>query len=199
MHILYRGAEAILYRKDDKLVKERIRKSYRLPQLDIEIRKRRTRQEAKLLLAARRAGIKTPRVFEAEGDKLEMEFIEGKKLKDDLNDMEKKRRQEIAKKIGLILARLHETGIVHGDLTTSNMLLKDSELFLVDFGLGKFSNKIEEQAVDLYLLYEAMRSVHFKIFDEMWKIILKIYSQNYTNAQRVLKRFEEISKRRRYA
>jgi Kae1-associated kinase Bud32 len=82
------------------------------------------------------------------------------------------------------------------------MILKEVEgkarLFVIDLGLGKYSQKVEDQAVDLYLLYEALKAAHFKYLNAAWQKILKSYRQHYTQASDVLKRLEKIEKRRRY-
>jgi TP53 regulating kinase-like protein len=64
--------------------------------------------------------------------------------------------------IGVVLARMHDLDIVHGDLTTSNMILKAStlEIFIIDFGLGMLKPTIEDKGVDLYVLERAFLSTH---------------------------------------
>jgi TP53 regulating kinase-like protein len=200
--VVARGAEAVLYLEKQKgktiLVKERIKKGYRIPALDEKIRTKRTRREAKLLSRAARAGIPVPKVLDSENEKIRMDFIEGRTVKDSLNDLPEKDRVWVCQRIGEMASFLHRNGMVHGDLTTSNMILKDKKLYLIDFGLGSFSQKVEDQAVDLFLLYEALKAAHYKYLNESWQNILKIYKQNYSNAPEVLKRFEKISLRRRY-
>ncbi len=214
--IIARGAEAVLSADSLEgrkvLVKDRIKKGYRLPELDSRIRKIRTRGEHRLLDRARRAMVFTPRVFRIEESRLIMEFIEGERVKDVLNTKPKNERFRIYELIGEAVARLHSAGIIHGDLTTSNMILKrqstdsadsgfqtsDYELYIIDFGLGKSSQRIEDQAVDLFLLYEALKSAHFKYLNESWQYILKTYKRNYSNSAQVLRRLEKIEKRRRY-
>ncbi len=202
MRVVQRGAEAVLFLKEqegeDVLVKERIKKSYRIPELDKRIRSQRTRGEAKLLGMARRIGVDTPRTLGIEESSIIMEWVNGKRIKDHLNEMPKKERLDLYRLIGKTVGRLHEGGIIHGDLTTSNMILKESVLFLIDFGLGKFSKKIEDQAVDLYVLYEALRSTHFILLEEAWTNVLKAYNQKYSNARQVLGRLKKIESRRRY-
>jgi TP53 regulating kinase-like protein len=196
--IIQRGAEAIIYLRQGKVVKERIPKGYRIPELDRKIRKGRTRGEHKLMERARNEGVKVP-VTGIEGDfSLVMDRLEGDRLKDLLNSMERKERTEVCGKIGKMVAELHSGGIMHGDLTTSNMILSNGEVYLIDFGLGKFSEKVEDQAVDLFLLYEALKSTHFLFLEECWKGILKSYSRGYGRAKEVAKRIEKIKKRRRY-
>lgn len=200
--VVARGAEAVLYLEKQKwetiLVKERIKKGYRIRMLDGKIRTKRTRREAKLLSRAARVGILVPKVLGLENEKIRMDFIEGKTVKDSLNDLPEKERVWVCERIGEMASFLHRNGMVHGDLTTSNMIIKDKKLYLIDFGLGKFSQKVEDHAVDLFLLYEALKAAHYKYLNESWQNILKIYKQNYSNAPEVLKRFEKISLRRRY-
>ncbi len=198
MKEIARGAEAVLFRKDDRLIKDRIKKGYRVPELDKRIRRLRTRGEERLLDRAQRAGVNTPRVLDSGESELVMEFVEGERIKDCFNSYTKSKRELVCKLIGEAVAKLHSAGIVHGDLTTSNMILKDNNLFLIDFGLGRMSERIEDQAVDLFLLFEALKSTHFEYLNEAWQYILKVYRQNYNRAGEVLKRIERIEKRRRY-
>ena len=198
--IIQRGAEAILYLRDGELVKERIPKGYRIPQLDVKIRKQRTRAEAKLMKRARTSGVNVPRVRN-EGDySLVMDYINGKKLKDALNTMDTEARRKTCEEVGALIAGLHIAGIIHGDLTTSNMILSgsDSRVYLIDFGLGKFSLSAEDRAVDLFLLYEALKSTHFIVLDECWGSVLAAYADCFTASKDVLARMETIKKRRRY-
>jgi Kae1-associated kinase Bud32 len=95
-----------------------------------------------------------------------------------------------------MVAGMHSADIVHGDLTTSNMILKDGELHLIDFGLGKLSHKVEDKATDLFLLWEAVRSTHFEISEKVWKTIINTYIQLYENARAVSSRLEQIERRR---
>ena len=196
--IIQRGAEAILYLRDGKLIKERISKGYRIPELDRKIRKQRTKGEAKLMEISRGRGLPIPGVRIEEDFRIVMDYIKGEKLKDILNEMGEEQRNSVCGEMGEMIAHLHSSGIIHGDLTTSNMILSDGRVFLVDFGLGKFSEKIEDQAVDLFLLYEALKSTHFRVLEKSWERVLKSYGQNYPSAAEVLKRIEKIKKRRRY-
>jgi TP53 regulating kinase-like protein len=205
-----RGAEAVLYLEQSKeeseqkrvLVKDRIKKGYRLPELDGRIRRQRTRHEYGLLERARRAGVDVPRALGVGEYKLVLEFIDGDKVKDAFNDMDESAHERVAGLIGETLGKLHSANIMHGDFTTSNMILKrvdgKERLYTIDLGLGKFTQKFEDQAVDLYLLYEAIKAAHFKYLNEAWQKILKSYGQHYTQARAVMKRLEKIEKRRRY-
>ncbi|MEM5813234.1 MAG: KEOPS complex kinase/ATPase Bud32 [Candidatus Aenigmatarchaeota archaeon] len=197
--ILQRGAEAIIYLENENIVvKDRIKKSYRIKEIDEKLRRIRTKREAKLLKVARDLGVRTPKVISAEEYKIKMEFIYGKKLKDVLQNLSKEKIEEIFKIIANYIALLHSKDIIHGDLTTSNFILKDDEIYLIDFGLGFYSSRIEDKATDLYLLYQSIKSAHFNILNEAWNIILKKYIESYEKAELVIKRLGEIEKRGRY-
>lgn len=226
MQIIKRGAEAVLYidsLNDEKvLVKERIKKGYRIPVLDEKIRLGRTKSEEKLIRTASRVGVSAPRIFNVSDFKIIMQWLDGKTLKDCLNEKTDEERIKICSLVGENIGKLHEAGIIHGDLTTSNMIAQGASdatashapyrtipkkkntnhyaanLFFIDFGLGKFSKKIEDQAVDLFLLYEALKAAHYNYLNESWQNILKTYKQTYSNADKVLRRLKEIEKRRRY-
>jgi Kae1-associated kinase Bud32 len=200
MKIIKRGAEAILYLDNSHLVKERVKKNYRLTQIDEKLRKLRTRKEARLLSEARRCGVETPNVVSVnEGEyKISMNFIDGKRLKEFLNETNDEKRDKTAEMIGKSVGLLHKHGIVHGDLTTSNMILKDDKIYFIDFGLGDFSKRIENQAVDLSVLREAFKSTHFKHLESLWESFIKGYKQTNNNFNKVLDTLNDIEKRGRY-
>jgi Kae1-associated kinase Bud32 len=197
--LVKRGAEAALYLKGGELVKERIEKGYRLEILDERIRRQRTRRENKLMLKAGRAGAAVPKIFGVGDFEIKMEYLGKETVKKILNDLPEGKRREICKMIGESIARLHSAGIIHGDLTTSNMVYKDGKIYLIDFGLGKSSRRVEDYATDLYLLFEALISTHFGIHKEAWEAVLGSYRRNFPNAKEVLNRLERIKGRRRYA
>jgi Kae1-associated kinase Bud32 len=200
--IIQRGAEAVLYlsKEDGRefLVKERVVKGYRVPELDRKIRSQRARREHNIMEKARAAGLDVPRTSLSDGCTIRMDYVRGERLKDVFNGMKPVERERTCEKIGLAVAKLHSAGIMHGDLTTSNMIMSGDRLFLIDFGLAKLSNKAEDHAVDLFLLYEAIKSTHFSHLEEAWKTVIKAYVHNYVNSEAVLERMEGIKKRRRY-
>jgi len=200
MKIIKHGAEAILYLQDNHLVKERVKKNYRLKEIDEKLRKLRTRKETKLLNEAKRVGVETPKIFSVDENnfKIIMDFIEGKRLKEFLNETNNENRKKVAEELGKKVGLLHKNGIVHGDLTTSNMILKDDKIFFIDFGLGEFSNRIENQATDLSVLKEAFKSTHFKYLDLLWESFIKGYKQTNDNFNKVLGTLNDIEKRGRY-
>jgi len=194
MKILQQGAEAILYKTGNKVIKDRIKKNYRLPEIDEKLRKSRTKREAKLL---EKADINVPKVLKLDlnNKKIEMEFINGKLLKDCLDDL--KNRNEVCFQIGEEIAKLHSQDIIHGDITTSNMILKEGKVYFIDFGLGFFSKKFEDKAVDLHLLKQALESKHYKHFKESYENVLKGY-QKSKDYKEVLDRLNMVEKRGRY-
>lgn len=196
--LLWRGAEAELYREGPVLNKKRVRKKYRIRALDTALRKKRTRRESKLLREVRRVGVKTPRILEEGEFYIKMEFIEGDKLKDLISNIGSGKKKELALEIGKNIAKLHENNIVHGDLTTSNMLNTPEGIYFIDFGLGEFNKNIEAKAVDLRLLYEVIISTHYKFSGELWDNILKGY-ENFKDCEKVVKRLKDIEKRGRYS
>ncbi|RLF78181.1 Kae1-associated kinase Bud32 [Thermococci archaeon] len=204
MQIIARGAEALLYVKELEgkkvLVKDRVKKGYRIEQIDKMLRKIRTRKEVKLLREARKIGVHTPQVIDVDEKnyRIVMEYVEGKRLKELLNSADIETIKRISYEIGRIVGRLHANGIVHGDLTTSNMILSNGKIYLLDFSLGAFSKRIEDQGVDLNLLFESLKATHFKILKVCWDNIVKGYKEEYKKAEEALKRAIEIEKRARY-
>jgi len=121
--LIAQGAEAKIYLIDKKIVKDRIPKSYRLPELDEKIRRRRTKSEAKLLTKASKViNCPAPLAEPGQGRMIHMPFIDGKKLSEHLDNFPKKEQLEICKKIGESVSKIHRENLIHGDLTTSNMI-----------------------------------------------------------------------------
>ncbi|MBU3907299.1 MAG: Kae1-associated serine/threonine protein kinase [Nanoarchaeota archaeon] len=210
--LIYQGAEAIILQKGNEVIKQRIKKSYRLPEIDEKLRKLRTRSEAKLLEKASKV-IPVPKVIKVDEKTKEivMEFIDGKKLSDNLDNFSLKKQKQICLEIGKETAKLHDIGIIHGDLTTSNMILvnlngdKKStnrdrskfKIFFIDFGLGFNRNKIEDKAVDLHLLKQALEAKHFQNWQELFNSILQGYSES-KNFKETFERLKKVELRGRY-
>ena len=164
MELIAQGAEAKLYRNDNSIIKERIRKSYRIEEIDDKLRRSRTRREAKILEKLAAIDFPAPRLIENDKkERLVMEFIDGDKVRDIL---EKKDYISLSKEIGKKIAILHNHGILHGDLTTSNMIL-DKEVFFIDFGLGFFSKRLEDKAVDLHLFRQSYQVTNFMVVQSL--------------------------------
>jgi TP53 regulating kinase-like protein len=195
--IIGRGAEALLIHQDGKLIKRRIPKGYRHPELDKKIRTRRTRSEAKLLEKAGKT-INTPKVISVSENKAEidMEFIEGKKLSEHLDKFPLNKAIKICYQLGENIAILHENGIIHGDLTTSNMILQGEKIYFIDFGLGFHSSRIEDMAVDLHLLRQALESKHFMHWSDLFEAVIEGYKK--LGDESVLLQLKKVESRGRY-
>lgn len=193
MNEIARGAESVIFLEKNEIIKERVKKGYRLKQIDEKLRKTRTKGEVKLLTEAKKNGIPVPQVLKKEENTIVMEFINGLNLKENLEKFSEKERKEICKKIGSNISLLHKAGMIHGDLTTSNMVYYNNEVYFIDFGLGFFSNKTEDRAVDLLLLEKALESKHYRISKECFDVILREYDN-----KEVIKKLSEIKKRGRY-
>ena len=142
MNLLSQGAEAKLFRDKDKVIKERFSKKYRLARIDEFLRKFRTRREAKVLRKLEELNFPSPK-FHDFCDKrmtITMDFVNGEMVRDFLDKEENREDYQIlAQDIGKNIAMLHHENIVHGDLTTSNMMLENHKTKFIDFGLSSFS------------------------------------------------------------
>jgi len=196
--LLQQGAEAKIILKDNVIIKDRISKSYRLKELDEKIRKHRTKIEKKLLEKASTL-IHSPKPLNSEENyQIKMPYIKGKKLSENLNLFPLKKQKIIMEEIGKKIVIIHRADIIHGDLTTSNMILNTkNEIILIDFGLGFISNKIEDKAVDLHLLRQALESKHFQNWEKLFEFVIKGY-KHYEKSENVLERLKIIEKRGRY-
>ncbi len=197
------GAEAVVTRTEflgrDAVVKTRVRKGYRHPDLDGHLRMMRTRTEVRVMREARLAGVRSPVIYDTdlkEGS-ITMEYIRGESVKSIL-DNEPDRAEDICWKIGEMIAKLHCRGISHGDLTTSNMIMNDEgEICLIDFSLGDTRVDLEAMGVDLHLMERAFTSAHSGI-DHAYNMIIDAYKKNIPQADKVLARVEDIKSRARY-
>ncbi|MCD6530332.1 Kae1-associated serine/threonine protein kinase [Candidatus Bathyarchaeota archaeon] len=204
--LLKRGAEAELYldtwygRK--VVVKRRIRKGYRIRELDEEIRSTRTSHEAAMMHKAKECGVSTPIIFlvDLTDKSIMMEYIEGVRLKDVLDSLPKEERRRILIEVGRMIGAMHKRGLIHGDLTTSNMILDEGRIYFIDFGLSEVSEELEDKGVDLHLMKRALESTHHLHSDEYFSEILLGYSEvvGEDEARKVLSKIEEIAKRGRY-
>lgn len=173
--------------------KKRIQKNYRDQNMDFLIRKKRTKSEAKIINQLYPI-INVPKIFEVNGNEFEilMEFIPGDQLKKIL-ETKKNLTNSLCTLAGKEIKKIHDFGIIHGDLTTSNILFYDNKLFFIDFGLGFFSKKIEDQATDLIVFKKTFNATHSSIKNG-WELVLKGYDPSDELKERMLK----IQKRARY-
>jgi TP53 regulating kinase-like protein len=205
--LLKKGAEASLFLASwhgrRVIVKTRFPKKYRPAELDAKIRSYRTTHEPQLMHKAKKAGVPTPTIFlvDMKNAAITMEFVEGKQVKQLLATVSKKERQELCVKIGELIGKMHKHGIIHGDLTTSNMILSgEGKIFLVDFGLGEKNTELEARGVDLHLMKRALQSTHYQFAEDCFKHVLKGYSKvsGGEDAEKVFGKIREIERRGRY-
>jgi len=194
--LLAQGAEAKVYLIDGKISKQRQPKTYRHEQIDTQVRTRRTRREAKILEKAHLTGINVPKVLGVDKFDLEIEYISGDRLSEKLNSYDLERQKKVMKLLGEQVSKLHFNDLIHGDLTTSNIILKDNEVFIIDFGLGFVSKKIEDKAVDLHLLKQALEAKHFENWKLLFESFLKMYE--FDESENVVERLNVVEKRGRY-
>ncbi|MDW5562998.1 MAG: KEOPS complex kinase/ATPase Bud32 [Methanomassiliicoccus sp.] len=203
MEIIRRGAEAEIRRGcwlgRDVIIKSRVPKAYRHADLDRSLRASRTRNEARLMHDARELGVPTPILYDidAVAAEITMEEIKGPRVKDELDTADGARAAELCREIGRLIALLHRGGIVHGDLTTSNMILAEDRMWFIDFSLGSRGAMVEEMGVDLHLLKEAFQSAHSTLLD-LFPTILESYGQHFDRAPEVIRKMKEIEGRGRY-
>ncbi len=180
--------------------KKRIKKTYRIKNIDDKLISYRTREEAKLMTEARLYGVSIPIIYDVDlfNGVITMEYLRGKRIKDILNKISEKERKRICNKIGESIARFHNNNIIHGDITTSNMILMDDRIHFIDFGLGEKNSEIESKGVDLHVLMEAIESTHSK-YSNCFKYVLDGYRKEYKgNPEHVINKIDEIVKRGRY-
>uniref|UniRef100_A0A0D3HDT8 non-specific serine/threonine protein kinase n=1 Tax=Oryza barthii TaxID=65489 RepID=A0A0D3HDT8_9ORYZ len=162
------------------VIKERFSKKYRHPLLDSKLTLKRLNAEARCMTKARKLGVPTPVLYAVDPllHTLTFEYVDGLSVKDILlgfgsNGINEEQLIDIATQIGNAVGKLHDGGLVHGDLTTSNMIIKNNtnQLVLIDFGLSFISTIPEDKAVDLYVLERALISMHSSCGDVMEKIL----------------------------
>ena len=199
MRIISSGAESTIYLNTRKsIIKDRLAKKYRIAEIDSPLRTMRTRKELKVLSSLDRLGLAVPKIISSTPTTIEMEYIDGMQLKKILD-----KRPQLAQSIGKSLTTMHDADIIHGDLTTSNMILKEMKdrddperLFFIDFGLSFFSKRIEDKAVDIHLFKQALESRHFRIADAAYSHFLKTYSPK--DKEKILERLSIVEQRGKY-
>ena len=212
--LIKEGAEGKVFRtsymNEASIVKERIKKSYRVPELDAKLNKTRLLHEARCMVKCKKLNIAVPEIYmvDASAFKLHMEFIDGDPLKhvliqnvDSSDSSSYAPFFDLARRIGTSIASMHAADIIHGDLTSSNIMVRsgNNEVVLVDFGLGSVScTAVEDKAVDLYVLERALLATHpgSEAFSEE---IISAYgnAEGHTKAGTVLARLEAVRQRGR--
>ena len=208
--LIHKGAEASLYYGSwfgkEAIFKKRIPKGYRIEQIDKIIRHNRTLNEAKALIRVKNYGVLVPPVYEIdiENSTIVMKYIKGEKLKDILYSLTPSKKVLYLKEIGKNIAYLHKNGHIHGDITTSNIILTlTQDLFIVDFGLHDYSDSIEDKSTDLHLFKRVLISSHGSDFSICFDAFLEGYREGYgieklDECKSILKNISIIETRGRY-
>lgn len=218
--LLQQGAEGKLYLGSFEgqrcLVKERFVKAYRHPQLDQQLTRERMRAETRAIARCEAAAIRVPKVFQCDlkTRRIHMEYFPNcctvkhfvqTVLPKSTKTTADQRLVELATQIGAVIGLMHKHNIIHGDLTTSNMLLTpmnvtdtDYELVMIDFGLSHYDVSAEDKGVDLYVLERALLSTHNAVMPGMFDDVLAAYrGSNVNGCQDVIGKFEEVRARGR--
>ncbi|MFC1803496.1 Kae1-associated kinase Bud32 [Thermoproteota archaeon] len=200
-----KGAEADLYLVEwnglKALKKIRKPKKYRHLELDYQLRKTRTNHEADAIHRAKNNGIPTPLLYHVDNENgvIVMEYVNGVKIRDLVDQLEDDERIKLFKKIGYYAGLLHKSGIIHGDLTTSNIIKSDDRVVFIDFGLSEVNYEVEKRGVDLNLMKRMLTSTHFNHQEKLLEAFKEGYRVSMDDeAEEALARMIEVSKRGRY-
>jgi Kae1-associated kinase Bud32 len=150
------------------------------------------------MMAARKAGVSVPIIYDVriKDKEIVMQYLYGERIKDVIDSKNEQWQRKICREIGRSIANLHKNGIIHGDITTSNMIWMHKKLYFIDFGLGMKSTENEDRGVDLHLLMEAFKAAHKN--KNLFQWVLETYEENFDEAKEVIKKVEEIARRGRY-
>jgi len=226
--LISQGAEAVIRLENKIITKDRIQKSYRLKELDENLRKKRTKSESKILEKTSQI-INTPKVIKTEKFQIQMQYIEGERLSETLNEKPRKTQIEIIQEIAEQVAKLHDNNIIHSDLTTSNTILTSKNnnqikprasinnkklnnnqtnevclisskeqpiIYIIDFGLSFISKRIEDKAVDIHLIKQALEAKHYQTWEKLYEEFIKAY--NPIEKTKILERLKKVESRGRY-
>ncbi|XP_020298113.1 TP53-regulating kinase isoform X2 [Pseudomyrmex gracilis] len=226
MEIIAQGAEARLYKTiylgKATLVKERFVKNYRHPDLDARLTKDRIKAEARAIIRAKSAGIATPALYlvDLERRSIYMQYVENAMVLKDFIDKSISEKTDtldllefIGCGLGSLVAKLHSRNIIHGDLTTSNVLIKNdwkilpcndhseaaNQFVMIDFGLARVDSTVEDKAVDLYVLERSLLSAHSEA-PRLFHHIFDHYQRHYqskSQCEQVVAKYRQVQARGR--
>lgn len=202
--LIYQGAEAKItktkYLNYSAVKKKRVKKGYRIKEIDELLIKSRTKEEAKIMGLARNNAVFVPIIYDVDlfNGSIIFEFLKGDRVKDIFDKLNDENRKSLCDQIGKQIGLLHNAEIIHGDITTSNMILVDKHVYFIDFGLSEINAEIEARGVDLHLLMEAIESTHSS-HASFFKYVLDGYKKIYEhNFEMVKQKIDDIIKRGRY-
>lgn len=217
LNLFKQGAEAKLYigkyLGKEVVAKQRFVKKYRHPELDSQLTLERIRGEIRGIMRCKMMGLDVPAIYAVDMLKniIYMEhFAHSVTAKEFICNASNELVETLSRDVGCKIAQMHSNNIVHGDLTTSNILVVNKEnrddyysnynklkLVFIDFGLSHVNASAEDKGVDLYVLERAVNSTH-SIADKIMPIILSSYEGSYKNeGKKVMAKFEEVRMRGR--
>lgn len=183
------GAEAVIYSSEiygnRVIIKSREPKKYRLKELDVRLRRSRTKKEAKIINKAAKANVNVPKIIAVGETTIVMSRIEGRMLKDI------KITKRSIEQSGRLLARLHNSNIAHGDFTPANIISSGKSVFIIDFGLADLTVSNEDKALDVLLMKRQLP-------DRLYQDFIKAYSKDSRSHKEILSRLAGIEERGRY-
>lgn len=202
--VIAKGAEAIIYNgsflNTSIILKQRLEKIYRLPEIDTEIRKRRIRAEVRVMTLAWKNRINVPVLFgiDSHNQTLIIEKIQGDLLYSLLNINNNYNLKQIFKNLGEQVALLHENDIIHGDLTAFNVIVNSKiKPWLIDFGLGYISIETERRADDLLTFYNTLKAIT-PSFEKLFENFKIGYLKKNVKGKKIFERVKKIQSRARY-
>lgn len=204
---MYKGAEADVFLGTwagiPAVYKIRKRMEYRLRALDSMLRTQRTIHEAGMMAAAKASGVEAPFVYFLSPARatLVMEYVAGTRMKDAIANGKTRETVDLFRKLGGSVARLHRAGIMHGDLTTANVIIRNGSLVFLDFGLSVHSTRVEDYAVDMRLIKETITGAHAPVAGVAIEALFEGYREvsGDERAKSVLRQLRAIERRGRYA
>ena len=198
-NIKHKGAEADIFEAywDNKpaIIKNRVKKNYRIDKLDNKLRVERTKEEAKLLSDCKQYNVRTPFIYSVDinNKQLILEKIDAPQLHEIITDNKTDGMESLFNNIGEVVSNMHNGGIIHGDLTTSNILVDNNMPVFIDFGLGKYSDLLEDKGTDLLVFKKSLTTITPEMSEQYFKWFLSGYDD-----KKVVKKIDEIEKRGRY-
>jgi len=205
--LIYRGAEADIFAGQwcgmKAIFKFRKKLPYRLDELDRAIRNQRTLHEAEMIHRVKQVGVASPLLYfvDPADSILVMEFVEGARMKDFISTSPRSESVPLFKLLGCMIATLHTKGIMHGDLTTSNVIVNPNGLVMIDFGLSIATTRLEDQAVDLRLIKETLTGAHSDLAAVALESLFDGYRETVGERRfrAVTRQLRDIERRGRYA
>lgn len=198
-NIHYKGAEADIsetkYNNHDAIIKKRVSKSYRTKELDNKLRLERTKEEAKLIHDCKKYNVTTPYIYsiDLKNYSIIMQKLDAIQLQEKILSTELNKLHKLIEKIGLNVRLMHDGEIIHGDLTTANILIQEDKALFIDFGLGKYSNLLEDKGTDLLVFKKSLNTIIPEHADKLFNWFLAGYDDD-----NIIKKIDEIEKRGRY-